>query len=70
MQSNMNEIDNNEKQHSPHDEFFRNVFADVEIARDFLENYLPSPMDVAAIEAHDPSDLSKMIIAFCSQDVK
>ena len=40
----MNEIDNNEKQHSPHDEFFRNVFADVEIARDFLENYLPAPI--------------------------
>ena len=40
----MNEIDNNEKQHSPHDEFFRNVFADVAIARDFLENYLPAPI--------------------------
>ncbi|MDK2936547.1 MAG: hypothetical protein PWP62_1555 [Eubacteriaceae bacterium] len=42
----MNEIDNNEKenQRSHHDEFFRNVFSDVKIARDFIENYLPSPI--------------------------
>ncbi|MDP2842583.1 MAG: Rpn family recombination-promoting nuclease/putative transposase [Acetobacterium sp.] len=45
----MNEIDNNEKQHSPHDEFFRNVFADVAIARDFLENYLPAPIFLKSV---------------------
>ncbi|RMG18937.1 MAG: hypothetical protein D6730_22285, partial [Bacteroidetes bacterium] len=32
------------KTHKPHDQLFKQVFGDKEVARDFLRNFLPAPL--------------------------
>jgi len=29
---------------NPHDKFFKETFSNLEVARDFMENYLPEPI--------------------------
>ena len=43
------------KLQNPHDKFFKETFSDVEVAKDFLNNYLPEDiLKVIDVDTLDP----------------
>ena len=54
------------KLHNPHDKFFKETFGNTEIAKDFLNNYLPQNL----INIIDIDTLEPQIVSFISQKLK